>query len=509
VISSPVFSDVSIGMSDFEGNRIPEEAMFIENKTTSIRRKVMEMVARFYFEDCVSKLIDTIPFQIIPRDTKPIRCCIYRDREIVRLRTIATLGFSIEQELDSDTLHLSDYANIALGRTGPEFPILTFISEACKACVRANYMVTNMCHNCVAQPCMVSCPKGAINRTGEHAQIDPAKCVNCGICMGECPFHAIVYVPVPCEEACPVNAISKDEHGKEVIDYTKCIFCGRCACACPFGAIMDKSQIVDVLVHLIGERPVVAMIAPSIVGQFEVTMPQLVSALHMLGFSHVVEVALGADRTAEVESAEFIERMQRGEKVMGTSCCPAYVEAVKKHSTAFLPYVSSARTPMAYTAELVKAAYPGAVRVFIGPCIAKKHEGLSNPDIDYVLMYNELAALFAGKGIRLEDCLADDRPDMGPATSVGRGFPVNGGVANAIIAGVKGAVDVKPIYIDGLTKQNVKLLNIYANKCPGNLVEVMSCENGCVSGPGVIREPKVAARRIAEFTNQGKGHSSS
>ena len=210
----------------------------MESRTTSIRREIMEMVARFYFEDRVSKAIDTIPLQIIPRDATPIRCCIFRDREIIRLRTIATLGFSLEQEVESESLLLSDYANIALGRSRPEFPILTFISEACKACVRANYMVTNMCHDCVAQPCMVSCPRGAIRRAGDHAQIDPTLCVNCGICMNACPFHAIVYVPVPCEEACPVNAISEGDLYK--IDPEICTDCGTCAGVCPMEAISQE-----------------------------------------------------------------------------------------------------------------------------------------------------------------------------------------------------------------------------------------------------------------------------
>lgn len=472
--------------------------MFIENKTMAIRREIMTLVARYYFEDRVSQAIDAVPFKIIPRDARPIRCCIYKDREIIRQRTIATLGFGLEQEAENETLLLSDYANIALGRTRPEFPILTFIGEACKACVRANYMVTNMCHNCVAQPCMTRCPKGAIHREGEQARIDPGLCVNCGLCLEACPFHAIVYVPVPCEEACPVNAISKDTEGKEVIDYAKCIFCGRCARACPFGAIMDKSQIVDVLLAMQKGLPLAAMIAPSSMGQFG-GLPQLVQALRRLGFTYVVEVALGADQTAAVESAEFIERMRRGDPVMGTSCCPAYVEAVRKHATAFAPFVSHAKTPMAYTAAMVKAAYADAVRVFIGPCIAKKHEGLTNPDIDYVLMYSELAALLAAKGIKVEECPSEGEADMRPATSVGRGFPVRAGVAEAVMAGVNGAVDVKPVFIDGLTRKNVKLLNAYAKKCPGNLVEVMSCEGGCVGGPGVIKDPQAAAKLIAEF----------
>ena len=41
-------------------------------------------------------------------------------------------------------------------------------------------------------------------------------------------YHAIVYIPVPCEEACPVKAISKDKKGIEHIDESKCIYCGKC-----------------------------------------------------------------------------------------------------------------------------------------------------------------------------------------------------------------------------------------------------------------------------------------
>jgi iron only hydrogenase large subunit-like protein len=186
---------------------------------------------------------------------------------------------------------------------------------------------------------------------------------------------------------------------------------------------------------------------------------------------------------------------------MGTSCCPAYVEAVKKHAQAFLPYVSSAKTPMAYTAEMAKQAFPDAVRVFIGPCIAKKHEGLSNPDIDYVLTFSELAALFAGKGIQVEECAESGVADLESATPVGRGFPVHGGVAAAVARGVDGRAEVSPVYIDGLTRQGVKLLNAYAKKCPGNLVEIMSCEGGCVCGPGVIAQPQAARKAVAELAD--------
>ena len=82
--------------------------------------------------------------------------------------------------------------------------------------------------------------KGCIEITGGRAKIDAEKCVNCGLCMQNCPYHAIIKVPVPCEEACPVGAISKDENGKERIDYSKCIYCGACMRECPFGAMRNN-----------------------------------------------------------------------------------------------------------------------------------------------------------------------------------------------------------------------------------------------------------------------------
>ncbi|HPO50478.1 MAG TPA: 4Fe-4S binding protein [Spirochaetota bacterium] len=226
--------------------------MFVENKTIYLRREIIARIARLYFEDKIIEEIDKIPIKMIRKNDSPFRCCIYKDRELIKYRTIASLGFSLENEFEIDSNLLSDYAKLAIEREKPAFPILTFIDEACKSCVRTNYFVTNVCKNCVAKPCMVNCPKDAISISSDsnQAKIDPKKCVNCGLCMKVCPFHAIVYVPVPCEESCPVGAISKDERGKEKIDYDKCIFCGKCKNSCPFGAIMEKSQVIDVIKHI-------------------------------------------------------------------------------------------------------------------------------------------------------------------------------------------------------------------------------------------------------------------
>ena len=97
-------------------------------------------------------------------------------------------------------------------------------------------------------------------------------------------------MPIPCEEACPVGAISKDESGKEHIDPEKCILCGKCLQSCPFGAVVEMSQMVDVLKLLADEnKKVVAMLAPAVLGQFPGTINNLIGALKKLGFADVVE----------------------------------------------------------------------------------------------------------------------------------------------------------------------------------------------------------------------------
>jgi len=469
--------------------------LVLENKATYLRRELQARVLKLFFAGTLESEIDALPRKLYPRKHSAIRCCIYKDRAITHYRLMAILGISIEQEPD-DPLPLSDYLRQAMEREVVVEPVLTVIDEACSACVQTNYYVTDACRGCMARPCSVNCPREAISFQGDCARIDPAACINCGRCQGVCPYNAIVFQPVPCEQGCPVGAIKKDERGREFIDYSLCIFCGRCTRACPFGAIMERSQIIDVAKHLRDGRTVVAMIAPSIVGQFPGTLGQTVAGIRKAGFSHVLEVASGADVTAEKEAAELVERLHEGDAMMGTSCCPAYTEAVRKHAPDFQKYVSSTRTPMSYTAETAAERYPDAVKVFIGPCIAKKFEGVHDANIDYVLTYEELGAFFMARGI---DTAAIEKSafDMTTATKYGRGFPVICGVAKAVEHYVGQQVSVQPVLIDGLQKKGINQLRAYGKgKAPGNLIEVMSCEGGCIFGPGVVSNPKRTAQAL-------------
>ena len=69
--------------------------------------------------------------------------------------------------------------------------------------------------------------------------------------------------------------------------------------------MMDKGQLVDVIRRIMDGRTVVAMYAPAIGAQFRASAGQLEGALKAGGFSDVIEVALGADVTADNEAKEF------------------------------------------------------------------------------------------------------------------------------------------------------------------------------------------------------------
>ncbi|MGE4490028.1 MAG: 4Fe-4S dicluster domain-containing protein [Kiritimatiellales bacterium] len=472
--------------------------MRYDNQANRIRKEVLVRVARAFFSEDPHGELDHIPVRMRPRNESSSRCCIYRDREVLKYRAMAALGFGVEDETDELT-PLHEYFDRALARRDVENVDLTVIDIACSACLKSRYVITNACRGCLGRACQTNCPKDAISMVHGRAVINPDKCVNCGLCMKACPYNAVVRTPVPCEEICPVNAVSKDEHGREVIDHETCISCGQCARACPFAAIQERSQMIDVLRKLNDKPRVVALLAPSVVGQFPGDLGQIATALEELGFDAVEEVAVGADETVRRESAEWKERIEGGAPFMTTSCCPAYVEAVKKHLPELAEFVSHTPSPMAISAKMAKDADIDAVTVFIGPCLAKRTEALDNPNVDYVLTFEELGAMLVAAGIDVQQCATQDLSR--PAQAGGRGFPVSGGVTEAIRTHLgSDAEQLKPVAFNGLDSKSLIRLKMAATRgCDGSFVEVMCCEGGCLSGPGVLCNPAVAGRKLTEL----------
>ena len=451
------------------------------NNTMIIRRQLVRKVVRLFNEGRLVEGIDRIPLEMSPREIPAQRrCCIYKERAVVRYKLMPILGLGIDEEKDELT-PLSEFARMAIVRKEPSKKVLTVVDEACTSCVKVSYIVTNICRGCVASPCIMNCPKNAIrfNASGA-AEIKPDKCVNCGLCKEACPYHAIVYVPVPCEEVCPVNAISKNEQGIEQINEAKCIYCGRCQNACPFGSIYEISNLVDVLKSIQQKQETIAMVAPALFGQYDVHPAKVMGAIKKIGFSRVVEVAGGAEITTRNEAMELVHRLGEGAPFMTTSCCPSYVELTQKHIEGLKPYVSDTGSPMHYTAERIKKQNPEAKTVFIGPCIAKRKEGIDNELVDFVLSFSELDTILEAMDMKPADC---EDIILEKIDGEARKFALSGGVIAAIRA-QNLQIDVKSLSVDGLNKKSINLLKAFSKgKAPAQFIEVMACEGGCIAGP--------------------------
>ena len=378
--------------------------------------------------------------------------------------------------------------------------IIQVISSACEDCPISSYTVTENCQNCLGKACINACKFGAIEPGHYRSHIDASKCKECGQCAKACPYNAIAHLKRPCKFSCPVDAITYDEHGISIIDKNKCIRCGKCIHSCPFGAIGSKSFIVDVINALREGKHVYAMAAPATEGQFgeHITMNSWKKAMKAVGFTDLVEVGLGGDMTAAYEAEEWAEAYKNGKK-MTTSCCPAFVNMVKKHYPELIENVSTTISPMCAVSRMLKAKEPDAVTVFIGPCISKKSEVKDHAiegNADYALTYSEIRAIMHARNVELEE----DDNSYQESSIYGKRFANSGGVTEAVLQSLKESDDEIAATVNkcnGAAECKKALLLMKVGRLPEDFIEGMICEGGCVGGPSAFR-PQASFKKNRE-----------
>ena len=174
------------------------------------------------------------------------------------------------------------------------------------------------------------------------------------------------------------------------------------------------------------------------------------TALQVLGFSDVHEVAFGADVGAIAEAHHYAEKVATGElPFLLTSCCPSWSMMAKKFFPTMIDNISQELTPMVATARKVKQEQPDAKVVFVGPCASKKLEAMRRTvrsDVDFVLTFEELDAMFDAREI--DPASFEEDGSLHDATAAGRGYAVAGGVAGAIEACLKEYYPDVPVHIE-------------------------------------------------------------
>jgi [FeFe] hydrogenase (group B1/B3) len=457
-------------------------------------------------KEILVRLIRAFNGQDFPGDVRRILGDVGENRgeeALCRASVISALGLSPE-DCDGE-VPPDQSARRSLERENPEPPPLAVFRCACNRCKSSHIRVTDLCQNCIEKPCAAACRFGAIGNDGTRSTIDVQRCKKCSACVRACPYGAIAKTTVPCESVCPVGAIGKDEQGCATIDFSKCISCGKCMAICPFGAIQPRSQIIDVLKAIKSGRNVIALVAPALFGQFSCSAGQLHAAMKKIGFAVVYEVAIGAELTSLDEAKDLGERFGKGEKFMTTSCCAAYNMLVKKHITGLKPFVSTAETPLFFTAERARKEHADGTLVFISPCLAKYEEVFANKNVDYALNFGEIDALFEALSIVVGEC-AEEKFGYDTAREA-REFPLSGGVSRAIqsLRG-SGEMDLQFATINGIDREAVDDLKRFARtgECDrGNVLEVMACKGGCVGGGLACCPVAAASRQVKGYGEKG------
>ena len=412
-----------------------------DTKVQHLKYKVLRTVAKHAWDSDFYETFLDIPKEIISGKTPTMRCCVYKERAI-----------------------LAERVKLAAGGDRNNPNVIETLDIACDDCPTGGYTVTEACRGCIAHRCEDVCKRGAISfDKHQRAVIDKEKCVECGACAKVCPYSAITNHKRPCENACKVKAISRDEKTLAAsIDNDKCIACGACVYQCPFGAITDKSYILDVVNLIKGSAGntnyrLYAVVAPSISSQFSYAK-------------------LGRSSPASSGWASTMWSKRRSARTWSPTTRPRSLHNL---------------SPAATISKYIKETDPGSRVVFIGPCTAKKAEFQKErvrPYIDSVITFEELQALFDSRNLVIESL---PETSLDNASYFGRIFARSGGLTDAvrqalIERGLDKGFEYRPISCDGIEQCRAALFKASKNVLPNNFIEGMACVGGCIGGAGCL-----------------------
>ena len=364
-----------------------------------------------------------------------------------------------------------------------------------------------------------------------------AKCILCGRCVRVC------------EEVVTATSLDFINRGRQThvgaamdkdFNFSSCIHCGQCVLVCPTGALHEKHNITEVQEYLNKHDIVKAiqyspLVAPGVAEELGIKYSKdfdknLNAILRKIGFDKVFTTGTGTDVCITEMAGQLSKNIEdKSDKPLIITACPAWVKYAEQFVPSLLPQLSTVKSPQQITGILIKTVVAGQLEVqpeqifsvSVTPCMAMKYEarrdgmmrkGIS--DVDSVMTVRELARLIRLNGIDVTNTEREpaDEPLSGRSSSAVLA-EVSGGLAEAVVrllfykatgrdidrqvfkklrsAGTfreisvqVGDFEVKIAVVDGLTGLE-KLRAAQTSGTKYDLIEVMTCQGGCVHGAGL------------------------
>ena len=297
--------------------------------------------------------------------------------------------------------------------------------------------------------------------------INEEKCIGCNACVRVCPVH----------EANTAKLAPDGQHSIITIDPEKCISCGACVGGCEHGARSYIDDTEEFFADVQSGKDITVLVAPA----FRLTEPDadaMLAHLRKMGVKKIHDVSFGAD----ICTYMHIKAVKEGRcgKIISQPC-PAFVEYVLKHKQNLIPFLSPVHSPFACGAVyLRKYENVSGPIAFLSPCIAKKFEltdtGLGQYNVTFKRFSKYMKDNFnfdKGAEFKFDNTSA----------YCGKIYPRPGGLKDCLQHAVPG-LDVRNC--EGV-HHLYPTLEYYQGSSDGDkpaVFDVLSCANGCISGPG-------------------------